>query len=260
MDCPSPEGILEQETAYIQALRSSATYRLTDGRLEIIDARGETILVFAQKDEFGTDPGALLGTVWRLVSMDGESLSEGPAFTLAFYSEDILGGHAGCRDYLATYQATGDDLTLLIEAMFDAGCRVEDADLEQEAQFLGVLAPKADLRLSAGQLEIYGERGGVLVFEPLPEESTLDLQGPTWSLVAFVGPNPFVEEPEPWPVPTSLLDGTTISLVFEDDAARGSAGCNTYGATYSRAVPERPHGARPGSVFAAGVSRVPSGA
>jgi heat shock protein HslJ len=234
MDCPSPEGITEQETAYIQALRSSASYRLTDGRLEISDARGETILVFAQKDEFGTDPGALLRTVWRLVSMDGESLGEGPAFTLAFHSEDILGGHAGCRDYLATYQATGDDLTLLVEAMFDAGCRVEDADLEQEGQFLGVLAPKADLRLSAGQLEIHGERGGVLVFEPLPEEATLDLEGPTWSLVAFVGPNPFAEEPEPWPVPISLREGTTISLVFEDDAARGSAGCNTYGATYSR--------------------------
>jgi len=235
MACPSPEGIMEQETAYIQALCSSATYRVADGRLETADERGETILVFARKEEFNTDPSALVGTVWRLVSVDGESLSGGSAFTLAFYSESILGGHAGCRDYLATYQAAGDDLNLPFEAMFDVDCRVEDAALEQEAEFLGVMAPKADLRLAEGQLEIYGERGGVLVFEPLPEAANVDLEGPAWSLMAFVGPNPYAEEPEPWPVPNGLLPGTTIGLTFAGDLARGSAGCNQYGAVYSRA-------------------------
>jgi heat shock protein HslJ len=233
--CSSPEGIMEQEMAYVQALGSSATYRLTNDRLEIADTSGETILVFTGREEFATDPGALLGTVWRLVSMEGDSLSEGSTFTLGFYNEYILGGHAGCRDYLATYQATGDNLSLLFEAMFDTDCRVEDADLEGEAQFLGVLAPKADLRLGEGQLEIYGERGGVLVFEPLPERANLDLEGPTWSLLAFIGPNPYAEEPESWPIPNGLLLGTTIDLTLEDGTARGSAGCNSYGAAYSRA-------------------------
>ena len=234
MACPSPEDIMEQETAYIQALCSSVTYRLRDGRLEIADASGETILVFDRKDEFATDPSALLGTVWQLVSIDGESFSGSSTSTLAFYSEHILGGHAGCRDYLATYQATGDDLNLLFEAMFDADCRVEDTALEQEAQFLGIMAPKADLRLGEGQLEIYGERGGMLVFEPLPGEASFDLEGRTWSLLAFVGPNPYAEEPEPWPVPNGLLAGTKIALSFEGGAARGAAGCNSYGAAYSR--------------------------
>ena len=233
LGCPLPEGIMEQETAYIQALSSSATYRRTNGHLEIANASGETVLVFARKDEFATDPSALLGTVWRLVSIDGDSPGKGGTFTLAFYSEYILGGHAGCRDYLATYQATGDNLNLLFEAMFDADCRVEDTTLEQEAQFLGIMAPKADLRLGEGQLEIYGERGGVLVFEPLPGEANLDLEGPTWSLLAFVGPNPYAEEPEPWPVPNGLLAGTKIDLTFEGGAARGAVGCNSYGAAYS---------------------------
>jgi heat shock protein HslJ len=234
MDCSSPEGIMEQETAYIQALRSSAAYRLADGRLEIAGASGETILVFARKAEFATDPTALVGTAWRLVSIDEDSLVEGSTFTLAFQSESILGGQAGCRDYLATYQASGDDLNLLYEVMLDAGCRMDDADLELEAQVLGVLAPKADLRLGEEQLEIHGERGGVLVFDALPEEATLNLEGPTWTLLAFVGPNPFAEEPEPWPVPGGLPPGTTIDITLKDGAARGSAGCNSYGAAYSR--------------------------
>jgi heat shock protein HslJ len=237
MACLSPEGIMEQEQAYIDALTEASTYRIGDNRLEILDAAGETILVYARKEESATDPGDLVGTAWRLVSLDGERFGGGSAFTLAFYSETILGGHAGCRDYLATYQATGGDLNLVFEAMFDADCDLGGTGLEQEGEFLGVLAPKADLRLAEEQLEIYGERGGVLVFEPLPEEANLDLEGPTWSLLAFIGPNPYVEEPEPWIMPDGLLLGTKIDLILEGGTAQGSAGCNTYGAAYSHAGP-----------------------
>jgi heat shock protein HslJ len=45
--CSSPEGVMEQEAAYIEALLSAATYRVMVDRLEINDADGETILVFA---------------------------------------------------------------------------------------------------------------------------------------------------------------------------------------------------------------------
>jgi heat shock protein HslJ len=49
--CSTPEGIMEQEAAYIEALRSAASYRVVDDRLEIDNAAGETILVFARKEE-----------------------------------------------------------------------------------------------------------------------------------------------------------------------------------------------------------------
>jgi heat shock protein HslJ len=243
MDCPSPEGIVEQETAYIEALNSSATYRVTNDRLEIADASGEVMLAFTRKDAFGTDPSALVHTAWRLVSIDDDRSVAGSAVTLAFYSETILGGHAGCRDYLATYEATGDDLRLLYEVMLDAGCEPDEAALEQEAQFLAILAPKADVQHSAGRLEIYGERGGLLVFESLPEEAGLDLKGPTWSLQSFVGPNPFVEEPDPWPVPVGVLPETTITIALEGETAQGSAGCNSYGAAVSHSGPSMSFGA-----------------
>jgi heat shock protein HslJ len=165
--------------------------------------------------------------------MDDDRSVAGSAFTLVFYSETILGGHAGCRDYLATYEATGDDLRLLLEVMLDAGCEPDDAALEQEAQFLGILAPKADVQLTGGGLEIHGERGGLLVLESLPEEAALALEGPTWALLSFVGPNPFVEKPEPWPVPNGVLPGTKITIALEGETAQGSAGCNSYGTAVS---------------------------
>jgi heat shock protein HslJ len=49
--CSTPEGIMEQEAAYIEALRSTTSYRMVDDRLEIDNAAGETILVFARKEE-----------------------------------------------------------------------------------------------------------------------------------------------------------------------------------------------------------------
>jgi heat shock protein HslJ len=44
--CSEPEGIMEQEAAYIEALHDAATYRVTGDRLEIADASGRTTLVF----------------------------------------------------------------------------------------------------------------------------------------------------------------------------------------------------------------------
>jgi heat shock protein HslJ len=45
-DCPSPQGVMEQERAYAEALRNAAAYRIINDRLEIENAAGETILVF----------------------------------------------------------------------------------------------------------------------------------------------------------------------------------------------------------------------
>jgi heat shock protein HslJ len=234
MLCQSPEGIMEQESSYFGALSSSATYRLTDGLLEIEDGSGETVLAFTRREEFPTDPRALVGTAWRLASVDGESPGEGSNVTLDLFSDSVLGGHLGCRDYLEVYEATGDNLTPLSTAMFDAGCGTATVASRLESKVSGVLMDQADLQLAEGQLTIWGEKGGVMVFEPLPDEADLDLEGTTWSLLAFVGPNPYVEEPDPRPFPLGLLEGTAIDLMLEGGAARGSAGCNSYGAAYSR--------------------------
>ena len=49
--CPTPQGIMEQEAAYIEALRNAETYRVVGDRLEIGNAASETTLVFARKAE-----------------------------------------------------------------------------------------------------------------------------------------------------------------------------------------------------------------
>jgi heat shock protein HslJ len=49
--CATPEGVMEQEAAYLEALQTAATYRVVGDRLEISNASGETTLVFAREAE-----------------------------------------------------------------------------------------------------------------------------------------------------------------------------------------------------------------
>jgi len=47
--CTEPEGIMEQEAAYIEALMNTTNFRTVDNHLEIDDEDGEIILIFQAK-------------------------------------------------------------------------------------------------------------------------------------------------------------------------------------------------------------------
>ena len=47
--CTEPEGIMEQEAAYIEALMSATHYQIVDNHLEIQNGTGEMILIFQRK-------------------------------------------------------------------------------------------------------------------------------------------------------------------------------------------------------------------
>jgi heat shock protein HslJ len=70
MACMEPEGIMEQEQAYFQALSAAATYRLDGDRLEVYDGAGTGSLAFVtstsealagEETPVGTTPGLSLG-------------------------------------------------------------------------------------------------------------------------------------------------------------------------------------------------------
>jgi heat shock protein HslJ len=49
MWCMEPEGVMDQEQAFLAALASVASYRLADERLELLDGTGGVILIFEPK-------------------------------------------------------------------------------------------------------------------------------------------------------------------------------------------------------------------
>jgi heat shock protein HslJ len=233
MDCQTPEGILEQERAYIEALRNATAYRVMDDHLEIANAAGETTLVFTMKEEFPMDPSDLVGTAWQLVSMDGRSPVEGATITLAFHDENQVSGSAGCRGYVGGYEASGDDIRFPWLAMIGAACLEQAALMRQEGHYTDHLSWATNYRLNEGQLEILTARGEVLIFESLLEDGDTSLEGTTWVLTAFIEEKTAEGMDIPLLMPTNLLAETAITATFEDGTVSGPAGCNTYFAAYT---------------------------
>jgi heat shock protein HslJ len=54
-DCPSPSGVMRQESVYFETLRDADRYRIVDDLLEIDNAKGETMLMFVREDSICTD-------------------------------------------------------------------------------------------------------------------------------------------------------------------------------------------------------------
>jgi heat shock protein HslJ len=48
MACTEPAGIMQQETAFMQAMMQTASYQITGNQLEIQNSDGETLLVFTR--------------------------------------------------------------------------------------------------------------------------------------------------------------------------------------------------------------------
>lgn len=170
--CQTPEGVMGQEVAYVEALREAAVYQATHSYLEIGDASGETSLVFARKARLPMDPGDLLTTEWQLLSWNDTSPIVGSAITLAFRSESEIGGAAGCRGYRGAYEANGDRIRFPFLEMTGSSEHCSDELLIQEGEYTTSLGWATNYRLEEGRLEILTARGEVLVFEPLPGDVT----------------------------------------------------------------------------------------
>ncbi|MFO7697646.1 MAG: META domain-containing protein [Anaerolineae bacterium] len=233
MLCLEPEGVMEQEQAFMAALDAVAGYRTGDDRLEILGADGGTLLTFSRQPTFDTDPAALIGTAWHAIETDGEPVASDVPLTLVFYREGILGGQAGCRDFIASAQMNGDALTLPFMAMLDPGCDPQETALDQESALLGVLSGRAAVELTGERLVLHGERGGTVVLEPLFADAARPIEGTAWSLLGFAGPNELSDAPVPLIMADGLIPGTTIDLMLADDQAAGSAGCNRYFSGYT---------------------------
>jgi heat shock protein HslJ len=231
--CLEPEGVLEQEDAYVDALTSAAAYAVGEDRLEIFDASGQVTLTFARQAAFAMDPADLLDTRWRLVSMGESAPLEGASITLVFHDQNLVSGDVGCRGYVASYQAEGDDIGFPMLAMTGPSDPCAEEVLAQDAAYTTHLELVTTYRLGERTLEFFTAPGHVLRFEPLPDDADAPLEGTAWTLLAMVEMREAEGMGTPVVLPAEPLPGTGITATFEDGQVHGSAGCNTYRGAYA---------------------------
>ncbi len=158
------EGVMEQEQAFTVALGTVTGYRLAAERLELLDAAGNVVLVFAPP---APPPAVTLeGTDWSLTTfVQGEtasSLLSGTSITLRL-EDGQLQGSAGCNNYIATYTPQDGALTISPPGSTRQYCAEPAGVMEQETLYLNALANVVAWQIDAGQLTLSTADGQQLV-------------------------------------------------------------------------------------------------
>ena len=222
MYCNDPDGLMDQEAAYLKTLSLAASYQISGGLLQIVDASGKQILVFS-----GKQPTSLTGIVWKMISYNNGtggvvSALPGIEVTATFGEDGSLTGSAGCNRYTSSYQQDGEYLTIGPIASTFMMCSEPDGVMDQETAYLKALETVASFELKGDRLTLRTASGAIAV--EFSRAVSVGLSDTQWGLsLYYVGGDAV----------TSPLAGTTITAnFFAEGKLSGSAGCNTYQGTY----------------------------
>jgi len=167
MDCPSPEGVIEQEKVYLSTLPRAATYEIDNDNLEIYSEDKRKLLVFERKQKFQMNPDKLIGTSWQLVSMNGAPILEGLSILLTFESGSRATGRAGVFNYVLDYTASGDSIRWGMGSHRLRELPQLPRELEHQAlEYTDAIARASHYNLTEDRLEIFTSRGDSFVYKP----------------------------------------------------------------------------------------------
>ncbi|MCB2178623.1 META domain-containing protein [bacterium] len=169
MGCLTPEGIMDQEQEFANALTSVTGYQINGGQLEMHNENGDIVLLFIiDQPANDVDPTSLTGSEWQVRTLDGDSLIPGSQITLQFVQNGEVNGFAGCRHFQATYLQTYEGIRFTSIGMTEEVCN-DEALLLQEQDFTDYLSNAEHLEMIDGLLILSTRQGGEVVFEQVGE-------------------------------------------------------------------------------------------
>jgi heat shock protein HslJ len=159
MFCDQPEGVMDQEEAYLQALDSATGFQIVGDVMIMLDESGQEVLRFKASD--------LVGYVWMWIEFlennDTITRPDMPGnYTLEFLPDGVLNVQADCNNAMGTYTVNGNQLDMEIQATTLAACPPESLSDEylqllndavayiREAEFLFI-----DIMLDTGTMKFF---------------------------------------------------------------------------------------------------------
>jgi heat shock protein HslJ len=166
------------------------------------------------EEESAADPSSLEGVPWVLVSGVDVDGWEAVAPTLTF-EDGQASGSSGCNQFSGSYTVDGSSLELGEIAMTSMGCPPPADEVEQTS--MEALQGTAGWRLEGEELVLVdADDAELLRYRPASPEGS-------WVATGVLQGDAF----------TSILIGSEITATFTDGTLSGSAGCNTYNASYT---------------------------
>jgi heat shock protein HslJ len=160
--------VMANETAYLDALRGAAAYKLPDNQLRLITASGlELFFDGSPSGETGSSEAqvladAITGAVWGLVEASGTDVRSLAPVTLVLLADGTVSGVSGCDLYQATWTVEEDALRF-----HDAGSggprQCDDDVMALQRSYLMLLPFVDGARLEDGELVLTlpGAEGGL---------------------------------------------------------------------------------------------------
>ena len=157
----APE-VMAQAGAFMSGLTGARRYRVEAGELQLLDASGATLAVFAPQSQ------ALAGSAWRVIGYNNgrqgvTSVLADTQLTLLFAGDGRLSGSAGCNNYTGTYTASGSSLRIGPTAATRKMCVQPERVMEQEQQFLTALETVATIRREGDRAELRRADGALAI-------------------------------------------------------------------------------------------------
>jgi heat shock protein HslJ len=154
----------DQERRFLEAVGAATRYRIEGDRLLLSNGGSAPLLIFTRRAAVPMNPDELLGTRWRLESIDGAPPVGSAPLTIAFPEAGTIRGFAGCREFVSRYRAEGDRIGLTETTMSGTECAAPPDVAVQEGDFTTHLSEVEHYRLSDGRLEMTTAGGATLVF------------------------------------------------------------------------------------------------
>jgi len=156
------------------------------------------------------------GTTWTLIKMNGEAVTADAEASLDFATGQI-NGTAFCNRFFGPYEQDGTALSFGMLGSTMMAC----PDMEHESEYLAALGTVAGYRMDANNLVLTdADENAVLIFSPAEHAA---LEGTVWHLTGYNAGSAI----------SSLIIDTRITVTLADGQIEGSAGCNTYFASYT---------------------------
>ncbi|MEJ2084234.1 MAG: META domain-containing protein [Acidobacteriota bacterium] len=160
MACPPP--IAEQEQRYLSLLGQVALWNLETGSLVLRHEDGRALLAYGP-----ALPASVEGAAWRATGINngkgGVVSTASTSLSTASFVDGTVTGSGGCNNFNATYELSGDEISIGPAAATRKNCPEPEGIMDQEQQYLAALGRATKVMLSAGRLELRDEEGSLQV-------------------------------------------------------------------------------------------------
>jgi heat shock protein HslJ len=145
--------VAAQAKAFTDALTGAGTFRIVDGRLELLATDGTVRVALAAQSR------DLAGTSWRVTMINNGreavvGVLAGTTVTLEFREDGKAGGSAGCNRWNGGFRSEAGTLSFTRPVATRMACPEPPGAMEQERNFLQALETVAVARREGDRLEL----------------------------------------------------------------------------------------------------------